>query len=136
MTPEERAVVNAARKWAKRSDDARAEQLRLAVQALKISTQPLHTVSPIPCMKYSPNSAGMFCVLPIGHDSEEIERYRAEFPSWGLNVPSVHQGYPGGARGTGPSGGARTFTYWPNRDTMEGHDRPACARFPGCERHP
>lgn len=136
MTSEERAVIKAAERLIARDCAERKADLQVAVQRLKISRQPEHTVEVIPCMKYSPNSASMFCILPEGHDADEIAQHRVEYPWWDDNVPSIHFGYPGGVRGTGPNGGARGFTYWPARDTMEGHERPACSRFPSCERHP
>lgn len=135
MTPEELAVIKAAQRLV-RSGFPAPDDLRVAVQVLKISRQPEHTVEPVPCMKYSPNSAGMFCVLPIGHDADEIAEYLARYPQYGDNVPTEHEGYPGGVPGSGPNGGRRQFTHWPYLDTMEHHERPACPRFPGCERHP
>lgn len=128
MTPEEKAVIRAAQRWAVRDSLERVTDLRVAVQRLAVSRQPEHTVEPIPCGVYANNSATMFCILPKGHEGGEPENER--FPV------TRHVGYPGGVRGTGPNGGARAFDHWPHYESMETHERPACARFPGCERHP
>ncbi len=123
MTPEEQSVIRAAMRYVRHSG-AEYSSLHAAVQALKVSRQPEHTVEPIPCMKYAPNSATMFCVLPLGHEDGEPDKY-------GL---SYHVGLAGQRAGLPPS--RRSFRYSADRDTMEGHERPACPRFPGCERHP
>ncbi len=125
MTPEERDVIKMAEKWAKRGGSDREIALSRAVQCLAISRQPLHTVDPIPCGVYANNSATMFCILPVGHEGsvpEEEGRYGVTY----------HVGWPGG----NSDNGRRTFKHWPWEDTMEEHPRAACARFPGCERHP
>lgn len=131
MTPEERAVIKHALSWHRSRPDNRERiltRLARATQALKISRQPLHTVEPIPCMVYANSSATMFCVLPEGHEGSEPEHPHYPF--------TYHAGYPGGVRGTGPNGGLRGFRHSPYYETMETHERPACPRWPGCERHP
>ena len=134
MTPEERAVIKAALKWHKRITGQRSAfvshvalaNLRDATHALWLSRQPLHTVEPIPCMVYANNSATMFCVLPKGHadplDSDGNKR----------GFGDVHIGYPG----NNPAAGRRLFRHSSYYETMETHERSACPRFPGCERHP
>lgn len=136
MTPEERAVLSAALKWHKTLTDRRShivshaaqERLKKACQALRISDQPEHTVEPIPCGVYANHSATMSCVLPKGHRGSVPFEEKYQF--------THHSGYPGGVRNAGPNGGMRQFTYSPYYETMETHERAACARFPGCERHP
>lgn len=138
MTPEERAVLNAALKWHRTLIDQRSphvshaaqERLKAACQALRISDQPEHTVDPIPCMAPAPHSATMFCILPRGHDMPEgVAAMRRDRPWW---TKVHHMGYAGG----NPDNGRRAFRYSAFQDTMEWHERSACARFPGCERHP
>lgn len=65
-TPEEKAVIKAALRWQQHPISA-AEDLRLAVQALRISRRPLEGPEPIPCMARARHSATMFCILPKGH---------------------------------------------------------------------
>lgn len=136
MTPEESAVIKAALKWHKVVTGQHSSMLTInaerhlldATHALYLSRQPLHTVEPVPCMVYANNSATMFCILPKGHPGSEPDDERFEV--------TRHVGYPGGVRGTGPNGGSRVFDHWPHFESMERHERPACARFPGCTRHP
>lgn len=81
MTPEEKAVLKAAKRLVAamgQDNESRlliAEaDLRLAVQALKVSAQPEHTVIAIPCGE--PSSTGaMHCELPAGHDPDETLRW-------------------------------------------------------------
>jgi hypothetical protein len=77
MTPEEQAVLRAAKRMARAINQqfeikrliAEADLL-LAVQALKISQQPEHTVAALPCGE--PSASGtMFCELPAGHAPDE-----------------------------------------------------------------
>ena len=134
MTPEERAVIKHALSWHRAHPDNREHILtRLArsTQALKISRQPLHTVEPIPCMVYANHSATMFCVLPAGHtdNDEQLAALKAEHPWW---TRTDHRGYANGD----PKNGLRFFHHSPYYETMETHERAACPRWPGCERHP
>lgn len=126
MTPEERAVINAAVRWAARGGSDRGLQLQIAVQALHTSRQPLHTVEPTPCGVYANNSATMFCVLPAGHQDSRPDQYGY----------SIHAGYLGGQPTAGGIHGRRVFRHTAYYETMETHERLACARFPGCTRHP
>lgn len=94
MTPEEGLVIRLTLRWHRGwiTDDF----LHLAVQALKISRQPLQGPEPIPCMVRAEHSATMFCHLPKGHEGSEPETYGAR---WGF---SYHEGR---AAGTPPRGG-------------------------------
>jgi len=134
MTPEERAVIKAALKWHRTITGQRSAFVSHAAQghlldathALWLSRQPLHTVEPILCMVYANNSATMFCVLPVGHVEHDEPRQRY------VGDITVHAGYPN----NDPKNGRRLFRHSPYYETMETHERPACPRFPGCERHP
>jgi hypothetical protein len=65
MTPEEDLVIRLTLRWHRGwiTDD----YLHHAVQALKISRQPMQGPEPIPCMVRATHSATMFCLLPKGH---------------------------------------------------------------------
>lgn len=126
VTPEERAVLDTAIRWAKFGGAGWENRLRTVVQEYHVSRQPLHTVEPTPCGVYANHSATMFCVLPAGHQDSRPDEYGY----------SIHAGYPGGQPGPGGIHGRRVFEHTPYYETMETHERPACPRFPGCIRHP
>lgn len=73
MTPEERAVLDAAIRWAKFGGSGWAKRLQDTVQDLHISRQPEHAAESVPCG--SANRGGtMRCELPRGHDPDAVRQ--------------------------------------------------------------
>lgn len=94
MTPEEDVVIRLALRWHR--GWVTDKPLATAVQALRISRQPLQGPEPIPCMARAVHSDTMFCILPKGHVG--LPDRRDEGDRWN----GYHRGY---AAGTPPHGG-------------------------------
>jgi hypothetical protein len=86
MTPEEKALIATALKWQLGRKGGSEEELRRAVQAVRISRRPAEGPEAIPCMVTATYSTEMFCHLPKGHEGSEVETFNG---TWGQ---TYHEG--------------------------------------------
>ena len=112
MTPEERAVIKAAKAWARKANADTVAELLLAVQALKVSRQPEQGPEPIPCSV--PSTTGrMLCALPVGHDPDETLTWH-DFAST-ADGPEVWQFTYRPHEGYAADGSRRVWSTWVER---------------------